>query len=74
MPWYRVKGFLEIDGARYAPGDWIFLSEDRAQRTGLGRFLLSEEGREDERKPDLPSGGQVVKLKKLDPWWRRLFS
>lgn len=69
MPWYRIKGFIKIEGVPYSPGDHIFLTAEDAERYPAALEL-------DEMVPTVPliTAGKVVKLKKLDPWWKRLIS
>lgn len=68
MAWYRVKMHFQLNGQRYSPGDALFLDPQKAKE--LSPYLVPEQQQTSEPSSAM---GKVVKIKKLAPWWKRLF-
>ncbi|MEE8448612.1 MAG: hypothetical protein V3S39_03165 [Thermodesulfobacteriota bacterium] len=68
MSWYRVKISFELEDKHFYPGDCLYLPDSQA--ADLADYLV-----ETEAKTEFSfSPGRVKRIKKMDFWWKRLFS
>jgi hypothetical protein len=68
MSWYRVKIPFRLDDKDFFPGDCLYLSQAQAAR--FTDYLVGTKAKE---QFDF-SPGRVKRIKRMDFWWKRLFS